>query len=140
MSKLKTIFTFLKKYRLFSLSLIAAIIALVLDLIGSKHSGLRTAAHILLATESLTVALICVWRMIDKLRWGSWGIDVLAVTAIVTSVILKDYWTAIIIVLMLTGGESLEHFAESRAKSELSELLKLAPQTATILRGRKTSF
>ncbi|MGG7382293.1 hypothetical protein ACQ7B2_27245, partial [Escherichia coli] len=55
----------------------------------------------------------------------------------VTSVILHQQWAAIVIVLMLTGGEALEDFAERRAHRELTELLKRAPQQAHVLRGRK---
>jgi heavy metal translocating P-type ATPase len=40
---------------------------------------------------------------------------------------------------MLTGGESLEDYAEHRAHSELRSLLEQAPQTAHILKGGKMS-
>ncbi len=39
---------------------------------------------------------------------------------------------------MLTGGESLEDFAEHRARSELDALLERAPQMAHAIRKRKT--
>ncbi|HVS58640.1 MAG TPA: heavy metal translocating P-type ATPase [Candidatus Saccharimonadales bacterium] len=75
------------------------------------------------------------WR---DIRVGRYGIDILALTAIITSVVLKQYWAAIVIVIMLTGGEALEDYAEHRAKTELSALLERAPTQAHILRGRKT--
>jgi heavy metal translocating P-type ATPase len=42
-----------------------------------------------------------------------------------------------VIVLMLTGGQALEDYAEHRAKTELDALLSQAPQKAHVLRGRK---
>ena len=36
-------------------------------------------------------------------------------------------------VLMLTGGEALENYAENRAKGELDALMKRAPKTATLM-------
>jgi len=76
--------------------------------------------------------------MARTLRAGHFGIDVLAATAIITSVVLQQYWAAIVIVLMLTGGESLEDYAESRAKKELTSLLARRPKKAHLLKGRKT--
>jgi heavy metal translocating P-type ATPase len=70
--------------------------------------------------------------MITSLIKGELGIDLLAITAIVTALILGEYITAAVIVLMLTGGESLENYAENRAKGELDALMKRAPKTATL--------
>ncbi|TXG77027.1 cadmium-translocating P-type ATPase [Patescibacteria group bacterium] len=42
-----------------------------------------------------------------------------------------------IIVLMLTGGEALEDYAERRAKRELTALLEHKPMKARVLRGKK---
>jgi heavy metal translocating P-type ATPase len=75
--------------------------------------------------------------MVDDLRHGTYGIDILAATAIIASVIMHQYWAAIIVVIMLTGGESLEAFATARAHSELRDLLKRQPQRAHVLRKRK---
>lgn len=123
---------FFKEYKQFGIALVAAIVALPLDL-----SGQHLAAHWLLALTALGLACPLVWGMWEDLRIGTYGIDVLAATAIVASVIMHQYWAGMVIVLMLTGGESLEDYAEHRAKSELDALLKRAPQTAHVLRGRK---
>jgi heavy metal translocating P-type ATPase len=76
--------------------------------------------------------------MWEDVRSGAYGIDILALTAIITSVILHQDFAAMIVVIMLTGGESLEVYAEKRAHSELDALLKGSPQLAHIIRGRKT--
>lgn len=66
--------------------------------------------------------------MVRELRRGTFGVDILAVTAIVASVVVGEYWAAIVIVLMLTGGEALEDYAANRAKRDLTALLSRAPQ------------
>lgn len=62
--------------------------------------------------------------MVQTLRRGSFGIDILAVTAIVSTVVVGEYWAALVVCLMLTGSEALEDFAEGRASAELTSLLE----------------
>ncbi len=130
---MKKLARFLWRYKQFSFALIAAVIAA-----GLALAGLHTLAHWLLAVASLIATIPLIMGMWDDFRSGAYGLDILALTAIVTSVILGQYWAAIIVVLMLTGGESLEDYAEHRAKSELDALLTRAPQIAHLLRGSKT--
>ena len=129
---LRKIAKYFKEYKQFGLVLLSIIISLVLEL-----SGYKTAAHTILAISALLNVIPLVWGMIQDLRVGTYGVDILAVTAIVASVLYKEYWTAMVIVLMLTGGESLEDYAEKRAKTELTDLLKKAPTKAHVIRGRK---
>src|SRR5690625_5415956 len=68
--------------------------------------------------------------MVDDLRVGTYGIDLLAVTAIGSTVAVGEYWAALVVCLMLSGGEALEHYAANRAKRELTGLLENAPRTA----------
>lgn len=58
------------------------------------------------------------------------GADVLAGLSIVTSVILGEYLVGAIIVLMLSGGVALEHYATRRASSVLDALAKRMPRIA----------
>ncbi len=78
----------------------------------------------------LTIAAWQGWSMVRDLLRGNFGLDVLAVTAIIATVSVGDYWAALIVVLMLTGGEALEDYANSRAHREVSALLERAPRTA----------
>ena len=73
--------------------------------------------------------------MVRALLKKKWGIDVLAVTAIVATVVVGEYWAALIIVIMFTGGEALETFAAGRAKRELTALLNRTPLIAHRLVG-----
>ncbi len=124
---------FLHHYWMFSAVVLMALIGLSFNL-----GGLTVAAHWILSVTAIAAALPLLRDMARDIRSGKYGIDILAITAIVASVWLGEYWAAIVIVIMLTGGEALEDYAEYRAKSELHGLLDKAPQTATILRGRKS--
>lgn len=129
---MKNIITFIRAYKLFSFALVASAIALGLDL-----GGIDAAAKLILIATSIAVLLPLLYGMIQDIRDGTYGVDILAATAIGTALIMGEYWTAIVIVLMLTGGESLEQYAGHRAKTELEALLHQAPQRARVLRGRK---
>lgn len=129
---MRAIGRFLKRYKLFTFVIIAALVGLAL-----YFAGQQAIARWLVSGVALITCIPLVKNMWHDLRTGSYGIDILAITAIVTAVILGEYWAAIVVAIMLTGGESLEDYAENRAKSELSDLLRRVPQKATILRGRK---
>lgn len=125
---------FFKEYRQLGLVIVATLLGLALD-IADKDSY----AHLVLAITSIVAVVPLVSDMLQTLRSGRYGVDILAVTAIVTSVLLKEYWAGIIIVLMLTGGQALEDYAESRAKTELTTLLKHKPQKAHLLKSGKVT-
>jgi heavy metal translocating P-type ATPase len=130
---LKKLSHFFKEYRELGFVIVAFVVGLVLDI-----AGWHAAAHTILGGSALIATGPLLWEMVKTLRGGEYGIDLLAATAIITSVILHEYWAAMIIVLMLTGGEALEDYAEARAKVELSSLLERKPKQAHLLKGRKT--
>ncbi len=71
-------------------------------------------------------------RKMIHLEFGS---DLLAGASIVTSVVLGEYLVGSIVVLMLSGGTALEHFATRRASSVLEALAQRMPQTGHRRRG-----
>ncbi|MBL8030421.1 MAG: heavy metal translocating P-type ATPase [Candidatus Doudnabacteria bacterium] len=73
-----------------------------------------------------------VFRLIKDLLRGHFGVDIIAITAIVTSFILGQYLAGSVIVLMLSGGEALEAYALRRARKELTQLISNAPSVAHI--------
>lgn len=79
------------------------------------------------------MALLMLIDMVKKLRSGDYGVDLLAITAIVATLAVSEYWAAMVILLMLIGGDSLEDYANQRAHSELSTLLDNTPRTANRL-------
>lgn len=132
-SKIKRIVHFFVEYRLFSIAALATIVGLALEL--THH---HTPAHWLIGSVAIAEVFPLLWSMWEDIRSGKYGIDILAATAIVASVLLHQFWAGMVVVLMLTGGKALEDFAEHRAKSELDALLEHAPQTARVIRKGKT--
>jgi heavy metal translocating P-type ATPase len=130
---LKKIRTFFGEYKQLALVIVAVLVAAGLDL-----SGNDSAAKVVLGVSAALNAIPLVWGMIQDIRDGKYGVDILAATAIIASVWLGEYWAGMIIVLMLTGGEALEDYAERRAKRELTALLEHKPVKARLLRGKKT--
>ncbi|HMT19455.1 MAG TPA: heavy metal translocating P-type ATPase [Candidatus Saccharibacteria bacterium] len=129
---LKNIRHFFSEYRALGVLLIITIIALSLDIAGKDSQS-----HLILGISSLVMVIPMLKDMWLTLQEGRYGVDILAATAIITSVLLHEYWAGIIIVLMLTGGKALEDYAENRAKKELSALLDRAPTKATVLRKKQ---
>lgn len=130
---LKKIRQFFREYRQLGLVIVSLLLGVGLDLAGRD-----TAAHFVLGLSALLNAIPLVWGMIQDLRSGKYGVDILAATAIITSVILHEYWAGMIVVLMLTGGGALEDYAERRAKKELSSLLERKPKKAHVISKGKT--
>ncbi|WAB80323.1 heavy metal translocating P-type ATPase [Microcella daejeonensis] len=92
--------------------------------------GLEPAARWGVSLYALAIAAVEAVRMIRGLLARRLGLDVLAVTAIVSTVAVGEYAASLIIVLMLTGGEALEVAAAGRAQRELRALLERVPQQA----------
>ncbi len=70
-----------------------------------------------------------------KLFRRDFGSDLLAGISIVAAVLLSQYLVATIVILMLSGGLSLEQFATRRASSVLDALARRMPQFAHRRRG-----
>ena len=65
---------------------------------------------------------------IKTLLGGVFGIDLLATVAIVASIVLGENLAAIVVVLMLGGGEILEEFISGRANRAIEELIDAFPK------------
>ncbi|MFG6444824.1 heavy metal translocating P-type ATPase [Microbacterium sp. P07] len=100
---------------------------------GFLAAGLPAAAAVLVASYSLVIAGLELVKMVARLRQHVIGVDLLAVIAIVSTVWVGEYLASLIIVLMLTGGEALEDFAQARAQNELRSLIDRAPRAAHLI-------
>lgn len=58
------------------------------------------------------------------------GVDLIALVAIASSLAFGEYLAGTVILLMLSGGEALEDFALRRARRDLTKLLQRAPVRA----------
>lgn len=82
---------------------------------------------------SITLALgggILVFDLVRKLVNFQFGSDVLAGMSIITAVWLEEYLAGTLVVLMLSGGQTIENYAIQTASRMLEVLAKRAPTTA----------
>ena len=81
----------------------------------------------------LVIVIDTVRGMIDDLRHGQVGVDVLAVVAILSTVAVAEYWASWAVTLMITSGEAIEEYAQAKAERSLTALMEAAPQTAHVI-------
>jgi cation transport ATPase len=70
------------------------------------------------------------WDLLRRMLKGEFGSDLLAGLSISASAILGEYLAGSIVVLMLSGGTALEHYATRRASAVLAALAKRMPSVA----------
>ena len=111
--------------------LVIGVIAAILDfLCGAPKIGTWPISGILIDIFGIFMAITMLREMIHTLESGRWGVDILAIIAVVSTMIVGDYWAAWMILIMLTGGDSLEDYATSQADKELRSLLQNSPRIA----------
>jgi heavy metal translocating P-type ATPase len=71
-----------------------------------------------------------IWRTLRGVFAGRFAADVVAMLAIVTALLLREPLAGLIVVLMQTGGEALERYAQGRASEAVRELEASAPHVA----------
>lgn len=120
---------FLLRYPVILLTVAVFGTVLVLHAVGEQAIGRWVA--------TVYVGGFVAWTLIGMVRdvlRGHVGLDILAVVAMVATLAVGEYIAALIVVLMLAGGEALEDFAGRRAKRDLSALLDRSPRIAHVLR------
>ncbi|MCC3275288.1 cadmium-translocating P-type ATPase [Arthrobacter sp. zg-Y20] len=125
--------TLIRRYPLVVATVLVGVAFLVLQAAGAGTAADWTGGVYACAVAAKTGA-----GMIRDIRAGRYGLDILAVIAILSTVVVGEYLAALIIVLMLTGGEALEDYAAGRARRELDALLTRAPQQAHRFPGGNT--
>ncbi|WEO76670.1 heavy metal translocating P-type ATPase [Cryobacterium sp. SO2] len=118
-----------RRYPVVAATILIGLIGLVLWALG-----LPLAVQWLFSGLGLVVAGIQGVGMVKRMRQGSFGVDLLAIMAIIATILVGEYVATLLIVLMLSGGAALEDYAAGRAQRELTSLLDRAPQVAHLLR------
>ncbi|SDH62962.1 heavy metal-(Cd/Co/Hg/Pb/Zn)-translocating P-type ATPase [Leifsonia sp. 98AMF] len=113
------------RYRVITLTLLVGVVSLALFLAGAVAAAQWTAG-----LYAIAVAVGYTVRMLRTLASGGLGVDLLAVVAIVATVAVGEVAAALVVVLMLSGGEALEDYANRRARHELDALLRREPRSA----------
>jgi heavy metal translocating P-type ATPase len=109
-----------------TLAVAATAILLNVTVGGPAGDWLLTAYVLLMSARSA-------WAMLRALRQGVFGVDIIAVTAILAAALVGELWAALVVVLMLTTGEALETYATNRAQADLTALLARRPQSAHLV-------
>jgi len=113
----------------FSLTLLIGFMALITAFLFKQPLW----AQIIVTMAGSLVALSMMIEMVKTLKSGKYGIDLLAITAIIATLAVGEYWAALMVLVMLTGGDSLEDYAAHKAGRELKALLDNSPQTAHLI-------
>ncbi len=83
---------------------------------------LKLYAQILVTLVGAIIALSMFKEMVHTLRSGKYGVDLLAILAVVATLSVGEYWASMVILIMLTGGDTLEDYASHKANTELKAL------------------
>ena len=79
------------------------------------------------AVPVLAALVVEIWQ---SLRAGKVGLDIVAALSMTAALAVGEYLAAAIVALMYAGGQYLEHFAEGRARRDMSLLLARVPRVA----------
>lgn len=126
-------FSILTRYPILTLAIVAMVLVGLLSLAGLYTPSLQTGAKWVAITTVLIVIFFTTIDMLRSIMRGNFGLDILALVAMVATLAVGEYVAGLIIVLMLSGGEALEDYAQRRASHELTHLLDRRPQTAHLL-------
>jgi heavy metal translocating P-type ATPase len=114
----------------------AALAAIALGALARLTPGIAPAGTIIWMAGLVLTGAPVVWRTMRGIAAGRFAADLVAMLAVVTAVLLRQPLAGLIVVLMQTGGEALERYAEGRASDAVRELEAAAPRLAhLVLRG-----
>lgn len=107
-------------------------------LLGLFFYLLLSAFHLQQVTVVFALAVIVLGsyklfvETIEDLRNGKFGLDYIAILALIVSVITGEYIVGIILALMIASGRNLEEYGASMAKRSLTELSERIPHDVTV--------
>src|SRR5690625_5669464 len=111
------------------LLVVTGLITGVIFFFAEMDVQLAVVSYLVIGTTIVVTAV----DMVKALKAGQWGLDILAVVAMVATLAVEEYLAGLIIALMLTGGEALEEIAADRASGELNWLIHRRPTFANVL-------
>ena len=122
---LQKIIWFVKHYPIPVLALIGLVIGGILQITHEEQAG-KIVWFVTLISGGIPV----VWQTVREILHKHFVADIVAMLAIIVSILLNDAFPGVIIVLMQSGGKALEDYAYRRASSSLDNLLSRAPRIA----------
>lgn len=131
----------------FIVVLIAGVISLIFEF--GLHASTLFVTPILklqMNPQAIIIDILGIWisvlllmEIFNDWKSGRYGVDILAVIAIVSTILINNYWAEWMILVMSTGGETLEDYATGQASKELRSLLNNTPRIANKLVNGKIS-
>ena len=95
-----------------------------------RSTGMGTVIEKVLLYITILGTLPTLYNIVLSTYKKEFGVDLIALVAIISTIVIGEHVAGGIILLMLSGGESLEKYAEGQAKSALENLLRFAPTKA----------
>jgi heavy metal translocating P-type ATPase len=108
-----------------AIALAGAIAGGVCHLTGSPDAG-----DIIWQVAIVVTVLPLAWSVVRGMLHGDFGVDIIALLAMVAALVAGELLAGAIVAVMVTGGDALEDYAAGRARRELTALLRRAPQIA----------
>ena len=96
--------------------------------IGATLAGSAAVADGVWTALAIVVSVRLMIEIADAIRHGKVGVDLIAVLAMVGSVLLHETLPGAVIAVMITTGRALEDYADTRARRELAALLARSPR------------
>jgi heavy metal translocating P-type ATPase len=124
-------------WALLGLCLIAIVVHFALRFVGLPIVMGWAAADIPLLAVISIGGIPLVLQILRKLFHRDFGADLLAVLALVTAAWVGEYLAAVLIIVMLSGGQALEAYAMRKASSVLLALAERMPATARRRKGKQ---
>ena len=137
----------MKRQWKFIVVLIAGVISLIFEF--GLHASTLFVTPILklqMNPQAIIIDILGIWisvlllmEIFNDWKSGRYGVDILAVIAIISTILINNYWAEWKILVMSTGGETLEDYATGQASKELRSLLDNTPRIANKLVNGKIS-
>ncbi|WEV39843.1 heavy metal translocating P-type ATPase [Lactobacillus sp. ESL0681] len=126
----------LKRQWKFILVLVVGVIGLICQF-GFQAKSLFQIGNLQFPIQTILIDIIGIMMSISLLleivtdfKSGRYGVDILAVIAVVSTILIGDQWAEWMILVMMTGGQTLEDYATGQADRELRSLLDNSPSIA----------
>lgn len=123
-----TILSFIKKQSIQSIVAFCVIVVLLFSGIIFLTTKNMVLIQTLLQYTLFVGALPLLYNLINDIRKGSFGVDLIAGVALVSTFLIGQYLAGVVVLLMLSGGHILEEYAMRRAKREMKALLSRTPE------------
>jgi len=127
----------LQQHRRLILFIVCAILATLGWMLNFLGISSRQFGDALALVAAIVGGFPIVYGSIKALLDRDFGVDLLASIAIVAAMLASEYLSAVIVVLMLTGGEMLEEYTVRKTHQAIGKLIELTPKVARVRRDGK---